>query len=168
MGRHATAPWSAKFFSKQSMLDIVAEKGFATIFELILKSKRDENNLGTALRYAASGGHVEIIKAVLKRNKDTAGMTDHKGQTALHWAALRDHEQIVEVLLAVNPNLAIVQDAKGWTALHLAAMRGDDDVVHKLLEHNVSAAESRDKEEKTPLDWARRWRRDTVVNILPT
>ena len=168
MGRHATAPWSVKFFSKQSMLDIVAEKGLATIFELILESKRDEDNLETALHYAASGGHVKIIKAVLQRNKDTAGMIDHKGQTALHWAALRGHEQIVEVLLAVNPNLAIVQDAKGWTALHLAAMRGDDDVINKLLEYNVSAAELRDKEEKTPLDWARRWRRDTVVNILST
>ena len=61
-----------------------------------------------------------------------------------------------------SPN---VPDHQGWTALHQAASRGNEQMMRALLEAGGDAAR-RDHQGSTPIDIARRARRNKLVDLL--
>lgn len=75
----------------------------AEVFELLLDSGADVNGASyggnTCLMSAASIGHTDALKELLKRGADKS-LTDNSGQTALDWAKKREQEEAIAILSA--------------------------------------------------------------------
>ncbi len=89
----------------------------------------------SALYLAARGGHVGIVKLLLKAEADVSiskSYGQHSGITALHAASAKGNADVVQELLAAgcDPN---TQASDGGTPLHCAAEFGHLGVVEVLL-----------------------------------
>jgi len=89
----------------------------------------------TALHYAASSGHKDVVIALLEKGADIAAQANG-GLTSLHYSASSGNKDVVEVLLDNGADVTDEADG-GWTALHWAAVRGKQDVVTLLLERGA-------------------------------
>ncbi|GLT26741.1 hypothetical protein SLA2020_017860 [Shorea laevis] len=78
------------------------------------------NNKKSALHAAARNGHLEIVKALLRKEPRIATRIDKKGRTALHKAVKRENVEVVNELVNLDPSLINIVDAKGNIALHIA------------------------------------------------
>ncbi len=122
----------------------------------------------TPLYWAASGGHTEVVKALLTRdtegNKlpkvDVNKATDD-GFTPLHSAAYNGHTAVVETLLE-NKAEVDKADKYGWTPLHWAARNGHSAVVETLLANGAEV----NNDGWTPLHSAAREGHSAVVKTL--
>lgn len=97
-----------------------------------------DNDGRTALLYACSWGHLEMVKWLLEKGAQI-NMRDKDGRIPLHWAAGMGHKDVVELLLANKADLT-VKDKDGRTPRELAAAKGQDDVATRLQEAEKSAA----------------------------
>uniref|UniRef100_A0A3P8SVP2 Uncharacterized protein n=1 Tax=Amphiprion percula TaxID=161767 RepID=A0A3P8SVP2_AMPPE len=142
------------------------------------------DNVGhTALHKAASRGHTDIMRVLIKAgvnavNQDgltplhVAGQQGHadtviqllqgkadpkvkdrQGRTALHWAAASQEESRVVDLLLSAKTNPNITDNEKKTALHVAAAAGKVDAVTSLLSHKAKAG-TRDMDGSTPLHYA--------------
>ena len=123
----------------------------------------------TALTWAASNGHEEVIKILLARADVKPDQADTRyGRTPLSWAALNGHSKVVKVLLErqdVNPDQA---DPKyRQTPLWWAARNGHEGVVKMLLEREeVNPNRTDTLHGQTPLMWAAEQGHSGVVKML--
>ena len=103
------------------------------------------------LHVAATNGHLEIVRMLLKRGA-SIDLPTNLGGTALMDAAYSGYLSVVIVLLqhSANPDL---QDSDGITALAFAASRGQEACVQVLLQRKAST-ELRDGNGRTALWWA--------------
>jgi ankyrin repeat protein len=96
------------------------------------------------MRYAAIGGHLDIVEAFIGTLGVDVDAVDEDGATALINAALYGHTDTVNALAGRhNANVDAV-DLDGWTALLYAAKNGHTDSVNALAgthNANVEAAE---------------------------
>ena len=53
---------------------------------------------GTALHWAANGGHKAVVRLLVERGADTKAK-DNDGETVLHWAATGGNEAVVLLLV---------------------------------------------------------------------
>jgi|GEM_PF-1725813 len=122
----------------------------------------------TALHFAASKGHAEVIRALIAANPDAITKTDKNGWTLLHFAASKGHTKIVEALIAANPNPAhlLAQDSNGDTPLSLAAGAGHTEVARLLIKANKDAISITDKNGHTPLHFAASEGHKEIVEAL--
>ncbi|CAG0920269.1 unnamed protein product [Notodromas monacha] len=121
---------------------IAAEKGSAEVIKELLKfnkhaatSARNKSSDATPLHFAASGGHVELVKILLDNG---ASVTDENktGETPLHLAARYGHLGVVEALQAAAVASPRAPSRKtGLSPIHVAAFFGEADVVQELLAH---------------------------------
>jgi ankyrin repeat protein len=95
---------------------------------------KDEHGF-TVLMYAASNGHLDIVKAALAKGSD-ARAEDENGRPALIDAAKAGHLGIVNALLAAGARLN-GKDDYGWTALMEAVRGGRTDVVRALVDRGA-------------------------------
>jgi ankyrin repeat protein len=88
----------------------------------------------TAVHYAAGGGDVDLLRALLADGADP-GAVDAEGCTALHFAAQAQVPAAVEVLLAAGAAVDVV-DRHGNTPLWRAVFcsRGEGETIRHLLE----------------------------------
>lgn len=103
-------------------------------------NERDWDQL-TALIPAASQGHVDIVKLLLKEGADV-NAHDKDGITALMEASIMGHAKVVELLIGAGAEV----DAKAnshVTALWLAAGEGRVDVMKVLLKNGADAMNAR-------------------------
>jgi len=123
----------------------------------------------TALTWAASNGHEEVVKILLARADVKPDQADTRyGRTPLSWAALNGHSKVVKVLLElqdVNPDQA---DPKyRQTPLWWAARNGHEGVVKMLLEREeVNPNRTDILHGQTPLMWAAEQGHSGVVKML--
>ncbi len=156
-----------------------------------LVSMRDTAFGATPLHWTALRGHLAAAQALLERGADV-GAVNNDGETALDVARRAGHSDVerllasaskapkarffeavregdtdaVRRLLEQEPGLVREHDATfGATGLHWAALRGRTDVV-KLLLTRGAVATAVNTAGETPLDVARRARRDDVVRVL--
>ena len=89
----------------------------------------------TPLFYAAQGGHVQIVRVMLRAHPEEAALNeaDEHGSTALHAAAGAGHVDVV-VLLIDGGSPMDVRDKLGATPLMNAAECGHVRVFRRLLE----------------------------------
>ena len=90
----------------------------------------------TPLHVAASEGHLEFVRELLRNNKELARVLDNRRWSALHLAAANGHDKIVEVLVEANANMCLTPDGDGRNPLHLAAMEGHVSVLRVFFEKN--------------------------------
>src|SRR5947207_6222466 len=130
---------------------------------------QDENG-ETPLHWAASSGHEEVIKMLMDVGADP-NIQRRDGASALHCAASRGHDKSVRMLLSFDAHgNALKAEVNGLdnnadTALHFAAWHGHDEVVLVLLAAGAESS-AQNKQARTPLDYARDWKHESVVKIL--
>ncbi|HET9983622.1 MAG TPA: ankyrin repeat domain-containing protein [Longimicrobiales bacterium] len=106
--------------------------------------RRENAQRSTALDYAASEGHVEILRVLHEEHGAAVDHPDQSAPTALWWAALNGHADVVRRLLAYEAAIDR-PDAAGFTPLIMAAQHGHMEVMELLIEGGatVSAASAR-------------------------
>jgi len=120
--------------------EAVAHGDFVDARELIelganVNEPKSADDSTTPLLVAASKGHSDIVKLLLKNGADLAALDDC-GNNVLHVACAKGRADVVSRLLKAGCD-ALAKAGNGATALHLAARKGHDDVVELLLEHGV-------------------------------
>ena len=94
------------------------------------------SNGKNALHLAARQGHVEIVKALLRKDPQLARRNDKKGQTALHMAVKGTSCEVVKLLLNADPALVMLPDRFGNTALHVATRKRRAEVSIGITKSN--------------------------------
>ena len=98
--------------------------------------KNDGRYRNTALMYASGGGHIEIVKALLKAKANVNERNNlpgyQPGATALSWAASAGRKDILSALLDYGPDNDAINDA-----FLSAAENGHVDVLSILLKRGA-------------------------------
>nr|MCR4623607.1 ankyrin repeat domain-containing protein [Alphaproteobacteria bacterium] len=89
----------------------------------------------TALYYAASGGHENIVKYLVEHGADPNKGNEFK-DTPLLRATKRRHDDIVKYLVEHGADIN-AQDIEGGTALYYAASRSYENIVKYLVKHGA-------------------------------
>ncbi len=116
----------------------------------------------TALFNAASAGHTDIVKFLIKKG---AKLNEQPGEvTPLIMAAWAGHTETVLVLLQAgsNPN---AKDESGWTALTFAARKGYLDIARLLIEKDADVNVHL-SDDNTPLSWAKATKNQKMIGLL--
>ena len=143
------------------------KSGDITKVQRLLKEEVDLNNRDpfdwTALHYAASKGHYEMVILLLNAGADKdKPMLD--GSTPLFMAVQNGHEAVVALLLeaGVEKNN---RDWFGWTPLHHAAWCGNVNAVELLLNAGANK-DIMSLDNVTPLIIANEADHEQIVKLL--
>ena len=90
------------------------------------------------------------------------------GTTALMNAAKYGHGEIVELLLDKGADVDVRSDFLGFQAIHYATFEGHLDVAKLIANKNPEVLKARTKFGETPLEIARVYGRNDIVNWLQT
>lgn len=122
--RYTPLIWAAKFGRPQAA-DVICSRG-ANV------DKSGGWNNSTALMKAVEGGHVDVVRAILKYSPDV-NIRNQFGMTALMLAAENGQKEIVEIILANDGIKGInYTNNDSYTALSLAAATGHSEIVRIL------------------------------------
>ena len=91
----------------------------------------------SALYYAASGGHVEVVNLLLEDPRVDANAKTNNGDTPLHLAASKNHHKVVRLLLD-SPQLSTVNcvdNINQWSPVITALKTKSKDALQELLNH---------------------------------
>lgn len=154
----------------QQALIVSAGQGHGQVLEFLLDMAEVRVNLPdslrghTALTAAATAGHLDIVRILLKRGANVA-VTNLKDVTALICAVQEGHWEVAECLLAAGASID-QPDGKGRTALMAAAAEGHLGVMELLLSKGADPKRT-DREGLTALSWAcLKGHRHAVVTLL--
>ncbi|KAK3347052.1 ankyrin repeat-containing domain protein [Lasiosphaeria hispida] len=126
-------------FSKQrNLISYIAEYGDAAVIDFFLSWDRSEleskDKQGwTPLSYAARGGHVDVIKRLLKMGAEIES-TDGQGRTPLINAAIRGQDASVKFLIERGAKIN-ASEKGGGTLLYHATNLGHEATVRLLLDN---------------------------------
>ena len=121
----------------ESALMLAAIAGKLDVCQRLLAMGADVNKTGwTPLHYAASGGHVQIVKMLLAHSAYIDAESPNQ-TTPLMMAAMYGNPQTVELLLAEGAD-ASLKNQKGMTALDFADAAGKQASAKRLLQHLIS------------------------------
>ena len=121
-----------------------------------------------ALHQAAQGGHLKVVKELIKNGANVDAQNKYGG-TALHTAAWNGHLEVVQELVRRHPDLVHTRDKRNMTPLHSASC--GHTVIHvemakELLRHGADVT-AVNVDNQTPLDIARMRNAGTgLVRIL--
>jgi len=101
----------------------------------------------TALDWAASKGHTNIVKLLLGKDANV-DVKDRHGNTPLHSAAQKGHMQVARELLAALADVKVKND-NGQMSITLAHLAGHTELAELL--RNVAFSRKRDHQGRTPL-----------------
>ncbi|EGE03227.1 ankyrin repeat-containing protein [Trichophyton equinum CBS 127.97] len=118
------------------------------------------------LFYAASYGHIDIIKRLLLDKRVDPNAKGNSGKTPLSVAAEHGHEMAVDLLLSTPAVDAAHQDDFQRTPLSLAAENGHFNIVRLLLAQEAESANLVDSSLKTPISYAAENGHEDIVNLL--
>lgn len=124
------------------------------------------NDEGTALRYAAWHGELEVVQHLIKECEVNVGDKNCGGDTALLCAAFKGQLAVVQWLIEEGGAKIDEKDIHGYTALLCATLEGHLEVVQWLLEKGYAKIDEQNNRQETALDLAERKYHTTVVDYL--
>ncbi|XP_046558304.1 serine/threonine-protein phosphatase 6 regulatory ankyrin repeat subunit B-like [Haliotis rubra] len=131
-----------------------ARFGHRKVFDLLVKNgsdlstvDSDENNI---LHIACIGGHVEIVKYILKNGFGDINSRGHNRRTPVMLAANSGHIQVFELLVG-KECLLRTKDRNGTGILHFACVGNNVEIVDGILKRNIVSIDSKDGDGKTPV-----------------
>lgn len=95
----------------------------------------------SSLHVAASSGHTEIVKEILRARPGFAWKKDFHGCTPLHAACSKGHLEITREFLKLDSDISCVQDIEGKTPLHCAAIKGRINIIDEIISASMESAE---------------------------
>ncbi|KAI3833662.1 hypothetical protein MKW92_027030, partial [Papaver armeniacum] len=112
---------------QENPLHISAMLGHTDFTRELLNRKpelaREFNSQGfTPLHLASAKGNIEIVKEILRIDRDITGccfVHDREGNSPLHLAVIKGHIEIVKEFINVKPELTRLLTCHGETILHL-------------------------------------------------
>ena len=156
--------------SKDIALDETDANGHGALFIAALLNKPDvvecllaaeakvnlvcDQQRTTALIQAASWGHFEVVKTLLKCKDITVDKTDANGFSALYTAANKNKPDVVACLLAAGAKVNLACGEQRCTPLMTASLNGYVAIVKMLLAHKDIARNKTDVNERSALFWA--------------
>jgi ankyrin repeat protein len=121
----------------ESPLMLASMSGMVDVCKRLIALDADVNKTGwTPLHYAASAGHVEVIKLLLKNSAYIDAESPSK-TTPLMMAAMYGNPQSVELLLEEGADASLKND-KGMTALDFADVANKQAAAKLLVRHMIS------------------------------
>ncbi|TGO47458.1 hypothetical protein BOTNAR_0524g00050 [Botryotinia narcissicola] len=118
---------------KMSPLQIAASVGHINIAKLLLLQTAPlPEDISAALYYAATGGHIRVVKRLMKTEVNDV-TKDKDGNTALHMAIEWGHLEVIMLLLEQECFQVDTENENKWTPLHCAAKIGRPKIVEQLL-----------------------------------
>ena len=124
----------------ETALQFAARGGHIDTFEYLLKQGQDPTILDrkgdSLLCYAASGGSLSVLKAVLQMDIKSLPKSEH--WTPLHWACRAGNPEVVELLLEEglrSESVTITQpdgERSQWSPLAIAIFHGNTEMLDKL------------------------------------
>ncbi|KAF7919271.1 hypothetical protein EAE99_008573 [Botrytis elliptica] len=118
---------------KMSPLQLASRVGHINIVELLLlQTAHLPEDTSVALYYAATGGHIRVVKRLLKTEVKEV-TKDKDGNTALHMAVERGHLEVIMLLLEQECFQVDTGNENKWTPLHYAARIGRPKIIEQLL-----------------------------------
>lgn len=110
----------------------------------------------TSLHAAASSGHTEVVKELIKVRPDFAWKKDEfmNGCSPLHIACSKGHLDITRELLKLDMDLSGLQDNECRTPLHWAVIKGRVNIIAEILSVSLESAEMTTKHGETILHLA--------------
>jgi hypothetical protein len=121
----------------ESPLMLASMAGMVDVCKRLITLDADVNKTGWApLHYAASAGHVEVIKLLLKHSAYIDAESPNK-TTPLMMAAMYGNPQSVELLLEEGADASLKND-KGMTALDFADVANKQAAAKLLVRHMIS------------------------------
>ena len=121
----------------ESPLMLASMAGMVDVCKRLIALDADVNKTGwTPLHYAASAGHVEVIKLLLKHSAYIDAESPNK-TTPLMMAAMYGNPQSVELLLEEGADASLKND-KGMTALDFADVANKQAAAKLLVRHMIS------------------------------
>ena len=146
---------SARGFNE--LVNKLLQKG--AIVNAMKKNKED------AASFAASNGHLETLKLLIRKDPSVADRQGFYGTTPLSWAARNGQLEMVKYLIEnYNPRINI-QDDNNETPLILAAYENHPKVVEYLLNKGAYAS-IKGYRGKTALEWAMEENNKEVIKII--
>lgn len=152
-----TDPWLVYKVNQDngSALTVACERGKFDVVDYLLSFPRllmlELDGFTTSLHSAASGGHTDIVKEILKARPDFAWKKDLQGCSPLHLCCKKGHLEVTRELLRFDAELSSLQDNDGRTPLHWAAIKGRVNVIDEILSTSLESAEVITKHGETVL-----------------
>ena len=143
-----SASIDTKDFNERNPLIHAASNGKSLVVQYLLEQGADyqvnaldlQGNGGTALIHASRGGHLDVLRLLLKKSVNLNEVELTKRRTALMEASVRGHRESVLFLLDQGAEMNL-KDFKGQTALGLAVSRGHLEISKDLLFRGASIQE---------------------------
>lgn len=157
--------------SDDTLMHVVAEKGHASIFKLIVHEVANKNPKGhfadTPLHLAAENGHSDIVINILARISRDRNPINIYRDTPLHKAAKQGHETVAKAIVNVLPKYENKNPVNidGFTPMHLAARYGHTPVLDVLLTYNEDKNPANSNGD-TPLHLAARYGHLSSVKLI--
>ncbi|XP_015083957.1 ankyrin repeat-containing protein At5g02620-like [Solanum pennellii] len=149
----------------KSVLYVACERGRIEVVKHFLHNNNNNIHLllmlevdmsTTSLHAAASSGHTEVVKELIKVRPDFAWKKDElmNGCSPLHIACSKGHLDITRELLKLDMDLSGLQDNEGRTPLHWAVIKGRVNIIAEILSVSLESAEMTTKHGETILHLA--------------
>ncbi|XP_039172109.1 ankyrin repeat-containing protein ITN1-like [Eucalyptus grandis] len=127
--------------------------------------RKPNSNEGTALHYAARGGHVGVVKLLIEEDSQLCDITNAADESPLYLAANRGLSHAIEIILGASSLSSSRKGPKGLTALHAA-------IFHlptgwwKILEKTPEVIKEGDDLGRTPLHYVACFGEVKAVRLL--
>ena len=148
-----------------------ARQGDAATVQSLLDGGANPNSAQgdgmTALHWAATGGHADVVEALLASGAEVGATTRIGAYTPLHLASQGGHAAVVRALLEKGSDAGAVTTNSGATPLHLAARAVyGENAVAVLLKHGAEVNAREGSAGQTPLMFAAAYNRSATVQVL--
>lgn len=96
------------------------------------------------LHLAASNGHIDIMRLLLRLGAKLDAREGLGGMTVLHIAVRNNNQDMINFLLAEFSPRFLVTDYGGLSPYQLAVLHHRKDIAEQLLDHGATMEESSD------------------------